>query len=141
MPWVHRFPDEFFRQLYRLYGWEYKVGNRKMPQCVGKFINTYVYGALPPGVLEKLQELNPVSAEGHRAVQHHRLLTDTGNSNLDRQITSTITVMALSDDKDAFKQNFNRFHLRTIPAPKEVPLKLEALPPPRETMSLFPDLQ
>jgi hypothetical protein len=140
MPWVHRFPDEFFRQLYRLYGWEYKVGNRKMPQYVGKFINTYVYEALPPGVLDKLQELNPVSPEGHRAVQHHRLLTDTGNTNLDRQITSTITVMALSDDKDGFKRNFNRVHSRTLPAPQERVLQLTATPAALVSLPLFPEL-
>ena len=140
MPWIHRFPDEFFKQVYRLHGWEFKVGNRKMPQYVGKFINSYIYEALPPGVLDKLQELNPVSAEGHRSVQHHRLLTDTGNANLDRQITSTITIMQLANDKDEFKKMFARIHSKKLPAPTQNLLKLEE-PPHEPTLPLFPDLE
>jgi len=80
-----------------------------------------------------------VTADGHRSFQHHRLLTDTGNTNLDRQITSTITIMALSDDKDDFKDKFTRVHTRMISAPKERPLKLKA-PAPQESLPLFPEL-
>ncbi len=72
-------PDEFFKQVYRIHGWQYVVGNRRMPQYVGKFINKYIYEELPHGVLEELQVRNPVTESGYRANQHHRLLTDTGN--------------------------------------------------------------
>src|ERR1700730_298455 len=125
MPWTLRFPDEFFRQVYRIHGWPYVPGNRKMPQCVGTFINKYIYEPLPPGVLEKLQELNPVTEKGWRATQNHRFLTDTGNIHLDRQITSTITIMALSDNKEQFKDNFNRVHSSKV-AEKNGPLRLKA---------------
>lgn len=137
MPWVRRFPDEFFKQVYRIHGWMYAPGNRKMPQYVGKFINKYIYEPLPPGVLEKLRELNPVLDVGHRATQHHRLLTDTGNIHLDRQITSTTTIMALSDDAKGFDQNFYRVHAKRIPERK--PLLLKA--PKVDQPSLFPALE
>jgi hypothetical protein len=96
-----------------------------MPQYVGKFINKYIYGYLPPGVLEKLRELNPVKESGWRAVQHHRLMTDTGNINLDRQITSTITVMALSENATEFDANFQKVHRKQLPL-ETPPLKLKA---------------
>jgi hypothetical protein len=137
MPWALRFPDEFFKQVYRIHGWPYVPGNRKMPQYVGKFINKYVYEALPPGVLEKLQELNPVTEKGHRATQNHRHMTDTGNIHLDRQVTSTTTIMALSADKDQFKEQFARVHTVKLPTPK--PLKLTAPPAPKP-LPLFPSL-
>ncbi len=134
MPWLPRFPDEFFRQVYRIHGWPYVVGNRKMPQYVGKFINTYIYEHLPPGVLDKLKELNPVKEYGWRATQNHRFLTDTGNVHLDRQITSTITVMALSENKQQFKEQFYRMHRTRMP---EKPRTLELTAEPVSSLPLF----
>lgn len=139
MPWTLRFPDEFFKQVYRIHGWPYIPGNRKMPQYVGKFINKYVYEVLPPGVLEKLQELNPVTEKGFRLTQNHRLLTDTGNVHLDRQVTSTTTIMALSETKEQFKEQFARVHTKNLPAPVMKPLKLKATPAPK-SLPLFPSL-
>jgi hypothetical protein len=136
MPWVPRFPDEFFRQVYRIHGWPYVAGNRKMPQYVGKFINKYIYGYLPPGVLEKLRELNPVRESGWRATQHHRYMTNTGNIHLDRQITSTITVMALSENAADFDQKFHIIHEKRIPERK--PLRLTASKP--SPLPLFPKI-
>jgi hypothetical protein len=137
MPWTLRFPDEFFKQVYRIHGWPYMPGNRKMPQYVGKFINKYVYEVLPPGVLEKLQELNPVTEKGHRLIQNHRFLTDTGNIHLDRQVTSTTTILALSDNKEQFKEQFARVHSRSLPLPVLKPLRVAASAAPKP-LPLFP---
>ena len=35
MPWTQRFPDEFFRQAFRLHDWEYKEGSVKSPRYLG----------------------------------------------------------------------------------------------------------
>lgn len=138
--WTLRFPDEFFKQVYRIHGWNYVVGNRKMPQYVGKFINKYVYEELPPGVLEKLQELNPVLESGYRATQLHRRLTDTGNVHLDRQVTAVITLMSVSDDKEDFKAQFAKSKMRTLPRPPEIKaIKVEV--PPGQNYQLFPALE
>src|ERR1700730_11106908 len=98
---------------------------------------SYVYEPLPPGVLEKLQELNPVTEKGWRATQNHRFLTDTGNVHLDRQITSTVTIMALSDDKEQFKRKFDRVHSIKLPE-KKAPLRLKA--EKTSSLPLFPTL-
>jgi hypothetical protein len=116
MPYLPRFPNEFFRQVYRIHGWPYVPGNRRMPQYVGKFINKYIYGYLPDGVLEKLQELNPVLERGWRATQNHRFLTDQGLAHLDRQITSTTTIMALSESAGEFDGNFHKVHRKPATA-------------------------
>jgi len=137
MPYMPRFPDEFFRQVYRIHGWPYIAGNRKMPQYVGKFINKYIYEALPPGVLERLKELNPVQESGWRATQNHRFLTDSGVIHLDRQITSTITIMALSENAAEFDKNFHKLHSRKLPLQKPLQLKAPKAPP---SLPLFPKI-
>ena len=138
MPWAYRFPDEFFKQVYKIHGWNYVVGNRKMPQYIGKFINQYIYDQLPEGVLEKLKELNPVTQAGHRSTQHHRYLTDTGNVHLDRQITSTTTLMTVSENKVEFKGLFAKVHGARLEHSKPLALKAPKAASPSATLPLFP---
>jgi len=61
---------------------------------------------LPPGVLEELRRLNPVTENGRRKRKHFQHLADTGNEHLDRQITSVITLMRVSDNKGELEHNF-----------------------------------
>jgi hypothetical protein len=108
-PWTKRFPDEFFREIYRIQGWEFKPGTSKRTPYVGKLINKYVYEQLPPGVLDELAELNPRTANGWRRHKHHQHLSaDTGNSHLDRQISTVTTLLRISDDKHQFEEMFDR---------------------------------
>lgn len=104
LPWTKKFPNEFFKQIYRLHGWEYPKKTNH-PQYVGKIINKYVYEKLPEGVLEELKKKNPADQNGIRSHRHHQFLTeDIGNDTLQKQILQTITVMKLSDDIDGFKK-------------------------------------
>lgn len=109
LPWTHRFPHEFFRLVYRLYGWDYRPGTVKHPQYVGKFIKKYVYGQFPPPVLKQLEVRNPVMESGYRKHQHHRLLTvDTGNQHLDRAITIDMTLMQIANGPKEFNEYFRK---------------------------------
>jgi len=109
MPWVKRFPDEFFQHIYRLQGWEYKPGSAKRTPLVGHLINQYVYLQLPPGVLDELRRQNPIVMEGHRRYKHHQFLTpSTGHVHLDKQISIVMTLMRISADKDEFEELFSR---------------------------------
>jgi hypothetical protein len=101
-PWIRRFPHEFFKQVHRLWGWEYKEGSLHGPRYVGKIINDCIYKRLPPGVAEELHKKNPAT-NGRRKHHHHQWLTDeTGIPHLDKQITAVTTLMAVSDDKPMF---------------------------------------
>lgn len=109
MPWTKMFPDDFFRHIYRLQGWEYRPGTAKRTPLVGKLINKYVYEELPPGVLPELRKLNPTTERGYRRHKHFQFLTaDTGNPHLDRQITAVLTIMRISDSRDEFEENFKK---------------------------------
>ena len=108
-PYVSRFPNEFFKELYRVYGWEYKPGNTQSPRYVGKFINKYVYQALPPNVLPKIQELNPINAKGQRPRKNFQHLTGiVGEPHLDKQLAVVTTLLKLSDSPVQFDGIYQR---------------------------------
>lgn len=121
--WVKTFPDDFFREIYRLEGWEYRPGTSKRTPYVGKLVNKYVYDQLPPGVHEELRRRNPKTEKGYRAHKHHQLLTaDTGNVHLDRQISTVTTLMRIASSKAEFADLFERAF---PPAQARLPLVIE----------------
>ncbi|MEP6716423.1 MAG: P63C domain-containing protein [Terriglobia bacterium] len=126
-PWTRMFPEEFFKQIYRVHKWEYKPGTAKRTPLVGHLINKYVYGQLPPGVLEELRKVNPITEGGYRKRKHFQHLTaDTGNEHLDRQITSVITLMRISDTKEELERNIARAFGKPVPPIQErLPLVIE----------------
>jgi hypothetical protein len=123
-PWVAMFPDEFFREIYRLHGWEFRPGQTRRTPHVGKLIKHYVYEQLPQGVLSELERLNPKNAKGNRPRKHHQHLTETtGNIHLDRQINTVITLMKISRNQPEFEDFFER-----------------AFPPPQPKLPLVIDV-
>jgi P63C domain len=127
-PWTKRFPDEFFRQIHRLHNWPYKPGYAKRTPFIGKLINKYVYEPMPEGVLTKLQEVNPVTESGWRARKHSQHLADTGNEHLDRQITSIITLMRVSDTKEEMERHFAKaFNKAPVAVQTRLPLDVETV--------------
>lgn len=123
LPWTKKFPDAFFKEIYRLHGWEYKPGSYKRPGYVGTLINELIYNQLPPGVLPELRRKNPVMPKGYRKYKHFQFLTEeTGNPHLDKQIVSVMTLMRVSDNKEMFHKLFEK-----------------AFPKAYEQLSLFSD--
>jgi len=127
-PWTRMFPEEFFKQIYRINKWEYKPGTAKRTPLVGHLINKYVYGQLPPGVLDELRKVNPIVEGGYRKRKHFQHLTaDTGNEHLDRQITSVITLMRISDTKEELEHNIAKAFGKPSPGIQQrLPLLIEA---------------
>ncbi len=115
-PWIRTFPETFFKEIYRLQGWEFVPGNNHHPQYVGKFINKYIYEPMPTGVLDRLRGLNPRNEHGNRPRKHHQHLTsDVGVTHLERQISQVITLMQASDDRVQFDHLFERVNSRGLP--------------------------
>jgi oligoribonuclease (3'-5' exoribonuclease) len=109
LPWAKRFPDEFYKQLFRLREWQYSPLTVKRPQYVGKLTNQLVYEKLPPGVLEELKRLNPVIKNGWRKHRHHQFLTENiGNPHLERHLAAITTLMRASSDWHDFVKLFRR---------------------------------
>lgn len=109
LKWQARFPRKYYKELYRLYGWDYEPSSMKHPKYLGRFTNTYVYDYLPPGVLAELRSKNPINNKGYRTKKHHQFLTgEIGIPHLEKHITKLITIMELSDNANQFKKNFKR---------------------------------
>lgn len=109
LPWQQRFPHEFYKQIFRLNGWDYTVENLKSrPGVVGTWTNKYIYKQLPKGVLEELKKLTPKDDRGRLSEHlHRRLSPDVGHPNLNNQIVSVITIMKLSRNWKDFDKKFN----------------------------------
>lgn len=108
LAWAKRFPDEFYRQIYRLKGWAWPVGKAKTP-LLGHITNDVVYERLPAGVIEKLRELNPTIEETKRRKhKHHQFLSaEVGQPDLRDHILQIIPIMKISKDWNAFKRHLD----------------------------------
>jgi hypothetical protein len=108
LAWAKRFPDEFYKQIYRLKGWKWPVGKAKTP-LLGHITNDIVYERLPEGVLPKLQELNPTDDESkRRKYKHHQSLSEeVGQPDLRDHILQILPIMKISKSWDAFKRHLD----------------------------------
>ena len=109
MPYTKRFPMVFFKETYRIHGWEFDPGSSKRTPLVGKLINKWIYEQLPSGVLAELRRKNPANDNHQRKYKHFQFLTpDTGDDHLDRQITSVTTLLRAAKTKADFEEMFQR---------------------------------
>ena len=117
MPWTKMFPDEFYRELFRLRGWQYHPISVKRPLYVGKLTNELIYEKLPEGVLDDLRRKNPVSPKTKR--RKHKffqfLTEDVGNPHLQKQLVAVITLMKVSPRWS----DFMRMFARAFPEPNQ----------------------
>ncbi len=129
MPWTKMFPDEFYKELFRLRGWQYAPLSVKRPIYVGKLTNELIYEKLPDGVLDQLRHKNPVIPNTRR--RKHKffqfLTEDVGNPHLQKQLVAVITLMKVSP---GWKE-FARLFARAFPEPNQP----QDLPFPEESES------
>lgn len=97
LKWAKMFPDEFYKQMYRLMNWVWPSGVGK-PAYVGKLTNELVYKRLPNGVLDELRKRNPVVPEKkRRAYTFTQFLSeDCGQPDLKNHLLQTITLMKVA---------------------------------------------
>jgi hypothetical protein len=114
LPWQRRFPDVFYKELFRLNGWDYTVkGIKKRPGVIGTWTNKLVYEQLPNGVLQELKNKTPRSASGNYTAKFFQSLTpDTGDPHLTAQIQQIITLFMLSDNMKDMWQKFEKLRVR-----------------------------
>lgn len=111
-PWVKTFQDDFYKEIYRLWGIEHLQNTKNHPQFFGTLTNDFIYDPLAPGVLEQLQQLNPMLLSGHRENKHHQLLTGNyGYIKLVEHLAKITVLMQLSRTKEHFRNKFEEvFH-------------------------------
>lgn len=106
--WAKTFPDEFYKEIFRLRGWDY-YQTQKKPLLVGKLTNTIVYEKLSKKVLKELRKKNPKNAKGRRQHKLFQWLTDDiGNPHLKAHLQQVIVLMRISPNWDIFLRHLNR---------------------------------
>jgi hypothetical protein len=92
--WAKRFPDSFYKAIFKLKGWPYDPGSVKRPSIIGTITNDIVYARLAPGVLEQLKVRTPKDEKGRRKHRFHQLLTpDIGHPKLQEHLVKAEVLM------------------------------------------------
>jgi hypothetical protein len=108
-PWVKTFPDDFYREMYRLQGWSYPPKAVTKPWLVGKLTNQIVYERLAPGVLEELKRITPRNEKGALKHKYHqRLTTDVGHPKLREHLGGVLFTMRLSSKWEDFVRKLDQ---------------------------------
>ena len=107
--WAKRFPDEFYREMFRLKNWQWQGMKLNRPSVVGHYTNDVVYQRLASGVLDELKTRNPPDESGHRKHKHHQWLTpEVGHPKLRDHLNGVIALMRASSSWDQFKRMVDR---------------------------------
>lgn len=115
--WQKEFPDEFYKELNRIYGSQ-NTATRKSgvivinkPQHFANFTRSYVYEPLENGaVLEELDKLNPkMDTKGTRKSRFHQHMSEGyGVEKLRLQMREVLTLLKISDSVTEFKKVFKK---------------------------------
>lgn len=108
--WQKTFPDVYYREIFRLRGWDFTVnGINRRPGVVGRWTNELIYEQLPEGVFEELKRLTPKTKSGKNAARYFQSLSDQeGEYWLIKQIETVVTLLQVSDTWDEFIQKFKK---------------------------------
>jgi hypothetical protein len=124
--WAKRFPDEFYREMFRLRGWSYPMVAGARPSVVGKYTLDLVYERLAPGLVGELEKKNPKRENGHRKAKHHQWMTeDVGDPALTAHIHSVMGFMRAVDTWDQLMKMMDRAYPKKG---SQIPLLFEDLP-------------
>lgn len=122
-PWLKTFPNDFYKELYRLQELPFPSSGSQRPRYFGQLTNEIVYRRLAPGVLEELKQTTERDPEGRPKHKYHQHLTqNVGYPKLREHLGSVVTLMKLSSSWDGFMRYLNSMHPRwnkTLPMPFE----------------------
>lgn len=109
-PWVKTFPDDYYKELFRLYGLDYPPKNGKVarPQFFGNVTNKVIYKKLAPEILPELKKQAQKYTKSTKL--HQGLTPDKGHPDLLKLVSSVTTIMKLSKDKDEFFEKVDSIH-------------------------------
>ncbi len=110
-PWTKTFHDDFYIELFRLKGWDFKrlkAGDPK-PLEVGRITRDVVYRRLHPGIVRELEQRNPIIDGVRRLYKHHQWLSEEiGHPALREHLAKIVTTMKLSSDWISFERNLTK---------------------------------
>ena len=107
--WVKTFPNEYYKEMFKLRNWPYNEYSTKRAPLVGKLTNDIVYDRLAPAVREELEKRNPKLPSGRRRHKQFQYLSpDIGHPKLRELLASVVTLMKVAANWRKFKEMLNR---------------------------------
>ena len=107
-PWVKTFPAEFYREIFRLNGWEY-AENRGRPGVIGHWTNNLIYKRLAPRVWDELNRISPRDNRGRLKNKLFQRLTDEiGHPKLREHLMGVVMLMKYSPNWKTFMDRLDR---------------------------------
>ena len=120
--WAKRFPDDFYKEIFRLREWVWQGMKVNRPSIVGRYTNDFVWDRLAPGVRGELERLNPKNETGSRRARHHQWLTsDVGHPALQKHLSGVMALMRASSNWDHFRRLLQRAYPK-VNTNLEIPL-------------------
>jgi hypothetical protein len=123
-PWVQTFPLEYYKQIYRLWDWDFPddpAQQTKRPMFIGKLTNNIVYDRIAPGVRVELQRLTERDSRGRlKSKLHQRLTDDVGHPKLREHLAAVIAIQKISRTRADFLANLDQAlpaYGKTLPLP------------------------
>lgn len=112
-PWTRTFPEDFYKEIFRLRGWSYSAlaeGERPArPGIVGRYTIDFVYRRIAPGLWHELQQKSPVQPDGRRKDKLHQWFTpDIGHPKLKEHIAAVMALQRAASNWHQFTRNVNR---------------------------------
>lgn len=97
--WERRFHPDYYRAIYRLFGWKYQGHDQNPPHVVGQITLRWVYGpVLPEDLLGEIRNRKGISQK------HHQWLSDQGLAHLESQIHAVTAIARSSQSYPDFKR-------------------------------------
>ncbi len=107
-PWTKTFSYEFYKQIFRLRGWDGPDGVKR-PSVIGHYTNDIVYSRLDVDLLEELRRKNPVAPSGYRPNKHHQWFTpELGHPKLREHLAAVAALMRAAPNWDSFMRSLQR---------------------------------
>jgi hypothetical protein len=120
-PYVQTFPEDYYKQTFRLRGLSYPNDTVKRPQYFGILTNDVIYKRLAPGVLKELKSVTLRNENGRAKHKYFQMLTSNiGYPKLRELLGAVVAIMKLSQNWNDFSDKLNQQYPRygdTIPLP------------------------
>jgi hypothetical protein len=123
--WAKSFPDEFYREIFRLRKWQWKGMKINRPQCVAKYTMDLVYDRLAEGLVDELNKRNPVINGKRKSKLYWWLTEDVGHPALAQHLHAVIGLMRASDEWGQFKRMIDRAFPRRDDTQLKLPLAFD----------------
>jgi hypothetical protein len=107
--WERMFQMDYYKEIFRLRKWTFNPGSNARPKLIGTLTNNIVYDRLQPGILKKLNELNPKDETGKRKRTFQQYFTgEVGVPELREHLSNVTILMKASDTWPQFIELLDR---------------------------------